>query len=80
MYNTENRTMNQLTPTSTETLSHPICPNCGTAMRLFGIEAHPTVDRTDLLTYVCDQCDEVQTENVPQLKLKGEGYGFTSYE
>jgi hypothetical protein len=39
-------------------------------MQLFGIEAHPTIDRTDLLTYVCSHCDEVETETVPHAKLK----------
>jgi hypothetical protein len=33
-------------------------------MRLFGIEPHPTVERTDLRTYVCSDCDEVATEIV----------------
>jgi len=39
-------------------------------MRLFGIEPHPTIDRTDLLTYVCSRCDGVQTEIVAPTKLK----------
>jgi hypothetical protein len=34
-------------------------------MKLFGIEAHPTIDRTDLLTYVCSHCDGVETAAVP---------------
>jgi hypothetical protein len=34
-------------------------------MKLFGIEAHPTIDRTDLLTYVCSHCDGVETATVP---------------
>jgi hypothetical protein len=34
-------------------------------MKLFGIEAHPTIDRTDLLTYVCSHCDGVETASVP---------------
>ena len=57
--------MNQLAPTKHESLSGPICRDCGARMRLFGIEAHPTVDRTELRTYVCSYCDEVQTEDVP---------------
>ena len=28
-------------------------------------EAHPTIDRTELRTYVCAQCDTMQTETVP---------------
>jgi hypothetical protein len=38
-------------------------------MRLFGIEPHPTADRTDLHTYVCAQCDAVQTEIKPLAAL-----------
>jgi hypothetical protein len=30
-----------------------------------GIEPHPTIARTDLRTFVCTSCDDVQTENVP---------------
>ena len=41
------------------------CHRCGAPARLFGIEAHPTIERTDLRTYVCDECDAVQTEIVP---------------
>jgi hypothetical protein len=62
--------MNQLAPTKHESLSGPICRDCGARMRLFGIEAHPTVDRTELRTYVCSYCDEVQTEDVPLPELK----------
>jgi hypothetical protein len=40
------------------------CRTCGGAMRLLGIEAHPTIERTDLRTYACSQCDRLQTENV----------------
>ena len=59
--------MNQLAPNNGDWLSGPTCRDCGARMRLFGIEAHPTVDRTDLRTYVCTFCDEVQTEDVPLL-------------
>jgi hypothetical protein len=34
-------------------------------MRLFGIEAHPTLKQADLRTYVCTHCDGVQTEILP---------------
>src|SRR5262249_33921563 len=37
----------------------------GGKMRLFGIEAHPTLKQADLRTYVCTQCDGVQTEILP---------------
>jgi hypothetical protein len=41
------------------------CEQCGAQVRLFGIETHPTVERTELRTYVCGQCDAIQTESVP---------------
>jgi hypothetical protein len=59
--------MNQLVQINDERINSPVCRDCGAAMRLFGIESHPTIDRTDLRTYVCNCCDEVQTENVPLL-------------
>lgn len=45
-----------------EVLAGPNCNRCGAKMRLFGIESHPTIERTDLHTFVCGQCDTVQTE------------------
>ena len=63
--NARRRIMSQLAQTDQKRHSGPICPECGAPMRLFGIEAHPSVERTDLRTYVCSHCDEVQTENVP---------------
>ncbi len=48
-----------------EAESHPECRSCGGAVRLYGIERHPSRERTDLLTYVCTDCDAVQTEVVP---------------
>lgn len=43
----------------------PDCDRCGAKSRLFGIELHPDVDRSELRTYVCEQCDALQTEVVP---------------
>ena len=43
----------------------PACNRCGSQTRLFGLEPHPTVERTDLRTYVCEACQGVQTEIVP---------------
>jgi hypothetical protein len=43
----------------------PDCNRCGAKSRLFGIEPHPDVDRSELRTYVCKQCDALQTEVVP---------------
>jgi hypothetical protein len=62
--------MTQLAPIRAERRACPKCRDCGSTMRLFGIEAHPTIDRTDLLTYVCSYCRGVQTEIVPSAKLK----------
>lgn len=41
------------------------CHRCGAATRLFGLEAHSTVERAELCTYVCLRCDGVQAEVVP---------------
>jgi hypothetical protein len=62
--------MTQLAPIRAERRSCPKCRDCGATMRLFGIESHPTIDRIDLLTYVCSRCDEVQTEIVAPTELK----------
>jgi hypothetical protein len=43
----------------------PDCDRCGAGTRLFGIELHPTIDRSELHTFVCGQCDAVQTEVMP---------------
>jgi hypothetical protein len=48
-----------------EAPSVPNCSRCGANMRLFGIEAHPILRQADLRTYVCTQCDDVQTEILP---------------
>jgi hypothetical protein len=41
------------------------CRVCNAMMRLWGIEAHPTIDGADLRTYVCPHCDAFETETVP---------------
>ena len=48
-----------------EILGCPDCDRCGAGTRLFGIEAHPTIDHIELRTYVCGQCDAMQTGIVP---------------
>jgi len=65
----ESRNMSQLAPIGAERRSCPKCRDCGSTMRLFGIEPHSTIDRTDLLTYVCSDCDAVETETVASEKL-----------
>ncbi len=47
-----------------EFVGNPICKSCGVAMKLYGIELHPNLSRTDLWTFVCFGCDEVQTAAV----------------
>ena len=37
------------------------CRRCGEAMRLYGVESHPTIEGAVLRTYVCERCDGVQT-------------------
>jgi len=61
--------MSQLAPIRAERFRRPKCGDCGASMRLFGIEPHPTIDETDLLTYVCSHCDAVQTETVAPERL-----------
>lgn len=46
-------------------LSTPPCDNCGHPMRIYGIEPHPRLPRTDINTYVCDACDSTQALVVP---------------
>jgi len=62
--------MTQQAPTMAERRSRPKCSKCGATMKLFGIEAHPTIDRTDLLTYVCSHCDGLETETLPHANSK----------
>jgi len=45
-----------------EALGKVKCRVCDVTMRLVGIEAHPTIDDADLLTYLCPRCDAVETE------------------
>jgi hypothetical protein len=70
---TENRNMTQFAPIRAERRRCPKCRDCGATTRLFGIEAHPTIEGTDLLTFVCSHCDGVQTEIDPPAKLKPMG-------
>jgi hypothetical protein len=49
----------------TTMLAGPRCTLCSGDTRLYGIEAHPTNDRAELRTYVCMQCDGVQTQETP---------------
>jgi hypothetical protein len=66
----ESRNMSQLAPIRAQSRSCRKCRDCYGTMRLFGIEPHPTIEATDLLTYVCTHCDGVETEIVAPAKLK----------
>lgn len=44
----------------------PPCVACGAKTRLFGIESHPVLTRSSLLSYVCIACDAVRV-NVTSL-------------
>jgi hypothetical protein len=57
-------TMIQLDSTKAKALDNVKCAACNVTMKLFGIERHPTIDHTDLRTYVCPSCDKLQTEAV----------------
>jgi hypothetical protein len=57
-------TMIQLDSTNAEALCDVKCDACNVAMELFGIERHPTIEHTDLRTYVCPRCDKLQTQAV----------------
>jgi hypothetical protein len=55
----------RLAVSHSQTSVDPTCNRCGAPVRLFGIEPHPTISRTDLRTFVCDRCQAMQTEIVP---------------
>ena len=57
--------MTQMIPAAIETPGELKCPECEVPMRLFGIEAHPIFDRTNLQTFVCPRCDGAQAQAVP---------------
>jgi hypothetical protein len=46
-------------------LADPLCHKCGCKTRLAGIEPHPTRPQTDLRTYQCLACNDVQAVEVP---------------
>jgi hypothetical protein len=43
----------------------PACTKCNGPTRLTGVEPHPTEPHTDLRTYQCLACDNVQAKLVP---------------
>ena len=44
-----------------------LCERCGCRTRLAGIEPHPRLHHTDLRTYQCLACNEIQVVAVPLL-------------
>lgn len=40
---------------------YPACERCGLPTRFVGLEAVVNSDRTDLCTYACDGCGQMQT-------------------
>ena len=52
---------------SAEEINVPFCEKCGCRTRLAGIEPHPRLQQTDLRTYQCLACNEVQAVAVPLL-------------
>ena len=51
--------------TSSETIHGPFCHPCGGRTRLAGVESHPRLPRTDLRTYECGACQDVQAVVAP---------------
>ncbi|MEN3374951.1 MAG: hypothetical protein V7604_306 [Hyphomicrobiales bacterium] len=50
---------------SAQSLTDPLCDKCGCKTRLAGIEPHLTRPRTDLRTFQCLACNDVQALEVP---------------
>lgn len=48
----------------------PSCETCGAITRIYGIEPHARLARTEVHTYVCDACDETQVLVVPLPKAR----------
>jgi hypothetical protein len=47
----------------------PACASCSGPTRLVGVEPHPTKADTDLRTYQCMACQEMQASVVPATQL-----------
>src|SRR4029453_6581836 len=63
--------MTALPRTRTDTDKPLRCRRCGEAMRLYGIESHPTIEGAALRTYVCERCDGLQTAPAPRRHRTG---------
>lgn len=49
----------------------PECKECGAESRLIGVEPDPVIERTDLYTYQCLICGEMQTRQIQLPSLNG---------
>jgi hypothetical protein len=54
-----------LTSSTTELTAGPFCQGCGGRTRLVGIEPHARLLRTDIRTYECGACQDVQAVVAP---------------
>ena len=48
------------------------CPQCSDRMRLYGVEPHARLARTEVYTYVCDVCDQTEVVVMPFPKQPNE--------
>jgi hypothetical protein len=58
---------------SRDPLLKPICNVCGSPTRLVGLEGHPERERTDMCTYQCIACGEVQTRDLARVPFQRRG-------
>ena len=54
-----------LSALAADTIIAPACQHCGGVTRLYGIEPHLAFPRTDIRTYVCTGCENVEVIHVP---------------
>jgi len=48
-----------------DNLAPMLCGHCGGLLRLVGSEPHPVQGNTDLLTFSCTRCEELQVVVMP---------------
>ena len=48
------------------------CPVCGDRTRLYGVEPHIRLARTEIHTYVCDACNATEVVVVPMPRQPNE--------
>lgn len=57
--------MKQVQNNTFDKLAPMLCGHCGGVLRLVGSEPHPVQDNTDLLTFSCTRCEELQVVVMP---------------